>query len=238
MNRKEENKSAEKLHTGHRRRIKEQLLADSYGDSTPPHLLLEILLYFSIPRRDTNIIAHELLNHFGSIENVVFAPKSELMKISGVTENTVALFRVMKLISRRVALDRSDKTDVVQSYNDMGKYFLKKFTSLRTEYVAVLFLKTSGKIISFDIVGEGDIASVGLSTRKVLELAIKYGAVNVVLCHNHPSGVALPSEVDVEITKGLSLSLRQIGVHLIDHIIVADNDYVSMAQSKEYKNIF
>lgn len=232
------NKKPKNLHDGHRSRVKEQLLSGGFGDSTPPHILLETLLFFSVPRRDTNPIAHRLLNAFGSIENVLNAPQSELLKIEGVTKNTVALFRILGRINRQVASDRASKVEYVYNHDDIGKYMLKRFEDLHEEHTAVLFLKASGKILSFDILGKGDIVSVGVSARMILERAIKYDAAIAVLAHNHPSGVALPTQADIEVTKGLVTSLSHVGMKLADHVIVADGDFVSLAQSQQYKNIF
>ncbi len=238
MSSKKSNNGSENLHDGHRSRVKEQFLSGGYGEGTPPHILLEILLYFSVPRRDTNPIAHRLLNTFGSLENVLNAPQSELVKIKGVTQNTVALFRIFGRINHQIAEDRAKKVEYVYNHDDIGRYMLKRFENLHEEHTGMLFLKASGKILSFDILGKGDISSVGISARMVLERAIKYDASIAVLAHNHPSGVALPTQVDIEVTRGLVDSLWQVGIKLADHIIVADGDFVSMAQSQQYKEIF
>ena len=228
----------ENLHSGHRKRLKEQMMSGGFGDATPPHLLLETLLFYSVPRRDTNPIAHRLLNTFGSLRNVLEAPKSELLKISGVTENTVSLFRMIGIINRRLSLEEAREYDSFDTFDEIGQYLVKQFVSLREEHVGILFLKATGRIIAFDFVGKGDITAVGVNTRKIVELAVKHDAAMAVLCHNHPSGVALPSVRDVEITKGLVSTLSNIGIRLIDHIIVAGNDFVSLAQSQEFSNIF
>ncbi len=226
------------IHDGHRDRVKEQLLAGGFNDTTPTHVLLETFLFFSVPRRDTNPIAHMLLDRFGSLENVINAPEDELTKIKGVTKNTVALFRILKQVNRRIAINSADKINTVKSHDDVGRYLLKKFTEFNVETAAALMLRPSGKILAFEIIGQGDIAAVGLSVKKIIELTIRHSTQTLVLCHNHPSGIALPSQRDIEITKGLAVSLRQIGINLIDHIIIADNDYTSMADSAEYRNIF
>ncbi len=228
----------ENLHAGHRKRMKEQLLSGMFSENTPPHILLEMLLYFSVPRQDTNPLAHRLLNQFGSIEAVLNAPTDELIKIKGVTENTVSLFKLYLLINQKTATDKLASVEELRTTEEIGRYLQERYRMRKRECVSLLCLRGDGKILSFDVIGEGDIASVGVSTRSILEKALKYDATVVVLAHNHPSGIALPSAVDIEVTRGLALSLKQVGIKLLDHIILAENDYVSMAESQEYNSIF
>ena len=121
---------------------------------------------------------------------------------------------------------------------DIGAYIQSQYALCDDERVSVLCLRPNGKILSFNYIGEGDLSEVGISARKIAEIAIKCNASMVGLAHNHPSGLALPSAVDIEITRGLVLALRQVGVHLVDHIIIVHDDYVSMAQSPEYNHMF
>ena len=99
-------------------------------------------------------------------------------------------------------------------------------------------LDTKGKLISFDFIGEGDISSVGISMRDLAKTVLNSGAVAAVLAHNHPNGIAVPSENDLYITQTVADIFSKIGVQLIDHIIISDSDFVSMAQSEKYAYIF
>ena len=99
-------------------------------------------------------------------------------------------------------------------------------------------LDTKGTLLSFEFLCEGDITSVGLSQRALAKEALKTNATAVVLCHNHPNGIAVPSDSDISLTEQSAKTLSNIGVQLIDHIIVADTDFVSMAQSEQYGYIF
>lgn len=229
---------AENLHAGHRKRIKEQILLGQINENSPKHTLLEALLFYSVPRRDTNPIAHRLINRFGNVTGALCAPEEELLKIDGVTENTVALFKLYASISRCSAIEKTDDTDVLKSADEIGQYIHSRYTMKSGEWASLLCIKPNGSVLRFEFIGEGDISTVGISTRRILEIAVKSSATIVILAHNHPSGIALPSAIDVEITKGLVQSLRQVGISLVDHIIVTENDYVSMAQSAEYSKIF
>lgn len=231
-------KSADNVHNGHRKRVKEQMLSGAFNDKTPTHLLLETLLYFSVPRQDTNPIAHELMNRFGSLNNVLSADPSELKKVRGVTDNTAALFEIMRHINRRTEKERADKKHFLFSRDAVGEYLYKRMRDYKNETVALLLTRQTGEILAFEIIGEGDISSVGVSTRKVLELCLRHNATHAVLCHNHPSGTALPSQQDIEVTRGVSNALRQVQIRLYDHVVVTKDDYVSMASSNLYKNLF
>ncbi len=232
------NNSEPNLHKGHRARMRRQLAEGKIGEGSPPHVLLEMLLYHSIPQGDTNPLAHKLINRFGSLEGVLSASYEDLLKVEGVGEITASLIKLYKPITRRIILERIAGKNELHGGEEIGNYILNQYAFCSEERVSVLCLRGNGKIIAFEDIGSGDIASVGISTRRILEIAIKYDAGLVVLAHNHPSGLALPSAIDVEITRGLVATLRQVGVHLIDHVVVAGHDYVSMAQSEEYSGMF
>ncbi len=194
--------------------------------------------YYTNAQCNTNPLAHELINHFGSLNGVLSAAPEDLMSIKGVGEQTAALIKLLTPIARAAVLENVKEVDELHNSHDIGSYIFKRYAMCKNEMVTILCLKPNGKIAGFEKVGDGDIGAVGLSMRRVVEVAIRCGASVVVLAHNHPSGIALPSAIDVEITKGVVNSLRQVDIHLADHIIITDNDYVSMAQSQEYKNIF
>ena len=113
-----------------------------------------------------------------------------------------------------------------------------RYINIKKEKVAITCLDNGGKVLGFDFIGEGDIASVGVSIRKVIEIVLKRNAASIILSHNHPGGTALPSKEDIEATETLVKSLNELDVGVLDHIIIADNDYVSLRQSYQYGNMF
>ena len=225
---KEENSMADNVHEGHRKRFKEQFLSDGMGEHFADHQLLELLLYYSIPRKDTNELAHTLLNRFGSIKGILNAPVEEL--------TAVLLHLILPLYRRYAKDDQSGKT--VFSLEDICRFIMDKYCGITRETFALTSFDATGRIIGFDILNTGDVSSVGISSRAVLETAIKRHAVAVTLSHNHPTGFALPSKEDLEATSRIDTALSHIGVALLDHIIVAGNDCVSLAQSKGYDELF
>lgn len=227
------------LYAEHRRRVKDKFLKRGIPVGTPPHEVLEFLLFYSIPRADTKIIAKRLLQRFGTLSNVFKAPISELMKIDGMGEHSAILIKLIPEIAREYTDDIISKASTLKTSDEIGTYLLGRYAYFGMEEVfTVTSFNNSGKLLCFNIVEKGDIASVGVSTRKVIETLINTNATTAVIAHNHPGGIALPSNEDLKITVLLKNALNAINVNLIDHIIIADGDYVSLAQSEKFKDIF
>ena len=230
---------AKHLHDGHRDRVRDKFLAnDGFPKGTPDHEMLELLLFYSIPRKDTNEIAHELIKTFGSLSNVLKASAEDLMQVKGITKNSAVLIKLILEISRRYNEDIQSVASVFASSEEIGTYLLGRYAGITEEVMTILSLNGNGKIISFDEVMRGDISRVGLSTRKIIEIILRTKATSVILAHNHPSGIALPSDGDLTATVTVKSALTHIGVTLLDHFIIADGDFVSLAISERFKEIF
>ncbi len=228
----------ENLHAGHRERMKKEFLTNGFTPDMPEHKKLELLLFYCIPRIDTNDIAHELLNRYGDIPGVLDAPVDELVTFKGITENNVGLLKMIIPIARHYIDKKNSAKLIFNNINEVGDYLLNKFFGLTEENFVAVSLDGKGKLLSFDILSKGDISSVGVSTRDLIQLAFKTNATCIVIAHNHPGGVALPSNEDIAITEAVNIALKQIGVRLLDHIIVANSDYISMNQTPKYQYIF
>lgn len=229
---------ATNLHDGHRDRLRNEFLNLGENQSMHDHKLLEMLLFYAIPRKDTNTIAHELLNTFGSFAAVFDADVEALAEIKGMTKNAAVLIKAIIPIIRKYVESKGEAPNSIKTFEDIGNFFMAKYLGIKSETASMLCLNGKGEIISFEIISDGDLDSTGLSIRTVLERVIKTSATAVVLAHNHPSGIALPSAQDITITKMVADALHTISVSLVDHIIIVDNDYVSMAQSSKYEHIF
>ena len=218
------------VHDGHRDRKREQFLrcgAESFAD----HEALELLLYYAIPRRDTNPIAHALMERFGSLQAVLSAPPEELMETPYIKEKAAVLLRLAPALYQRVLMGGEDREIILDTRERIGEFFRRIFIAHATEVMYLLCLDGKGKKKSLLKLSEGDVGSVGINIRQIMEHALRAKAVMVVLAHNHPSGVALPSHEDQIATRMVGDALDTIGVRLVDHVIVADNDYISMAES-------
>lgn len=226
------------IHEGHRDRIRQEFLQHGFDKNTPPHKILEILLFYCVQRADTNPIAHELIAKYGSVAAVLDAPVQELSSFRGLSERGAVLLKLIMPIAQRYIYDKQEQKPTFNSLDSIGKYVLGCFLGETKEKLGVMCLDAKGSMLDFALLGEGSLDSVGLSNRDLVKKALDSNATAVVLCHNHPNGIALPSDCDVALTKQAAQTLSGIGVQLIDHVIVADTDFVSMAQSEQYGYIF
>ena len=217
------------LHDGHRQRLIQRFLEEDL-DNFEPHNVLELLLFYAIPRKDTNELAHVLMDTFGSLKGVFDAPYEELIKVAGIGPNTAALLKFVPSLTRTyyssdarsISLDTSEKS---------GEYFLPYYIGQTEEVVRLACLDAGGKVISNQILHRGSANAAEVNIRKIVNIALRNNAMGVILAHNHPGGLPLPSEEDVATTKSIREALMPMGILLMDHIIVAGQDYVSMARS-------
>ena len=220
----------ENLHEGHRKRMEERFIKSGLDDFAP-HNILELLSFYSIPRGDTNPVAHRLIDTFGSLSGVFDATPEELAKVDGVGENSAILISMIPQIARKYLEDKADTANIVGGCSDIGAFLLPKFVGRTNEALMMVSIDNKNKIISCSVVAEGTVDSAKVSRRKIMEEAMKVKATRVILAHNHPCGVAVPSSEDVVMTKEIGRLFAQVGIELVDHIIVANDDYVSMAAS-------
>ena len=229
---------ADNLHSGHRERLRARLLERGITKTTPHHEILEFILFYSIPRKDTNELAHALINRFGSLTGVFDAPEEELMKIKGISKNTVTLLKLFIPIAKIYIDEKLNPPKDFRNIDEVGLYLLKKYIGYTNEVLTVISLNANGKMLSYDIVAEGGLTEVSASKRQIAEIAIRNRAHCIVLCHNHPGATAVPSAADLALTTIVQESLLSVGIELLDHIILSDDDYVSLFQSARYKDMF
>ena len=222
------------IHDGHRQRLKDRFRQEGL-DKFDEIQVLELLLFYAIPQRDTNPLAHRLLEHFGSLAQVLEAPAEELEKVSGVGSNVATLLTLTTALARYYMVSRGNQTVALTTTEMCGDYLLPYFVGRRNETVFLLCLDAKCKVLGCKEVGEGSVNSAIVPIRRIVEMALGMNATTVVLAHNHPSGLAIPSGEDVQTTRRLAVALDTVDITLADHIVVADDDYVSMTQSGLYR---
>lgn len=218
------------IHDGHRQRMKERFLQEGL-DNFSDVQVLEILLFYAIPRRDTNPIAHALLAHFGTLSQVLEASPEELEKVPGISHNAAILLNLVTSVGRYYLVNRTTQTEILPTVEKCGEYLVPFFFGRRNETVFVLCLDAKCKVLCCKEVGEGSVNSANVPIRRIVEIALGANATTVVLAHNHPSGLALPSGDDIQTTRRVAAALSTVDISLADHIVVADDDFVSMVQS-------
>ena len=222
------------IHDGHRSRLKERFCKEGL-DHFDEHQVLELLLFYCIPRMDTNPIAHALLERFGSLAQVLEAPVEELEKVPGIGHNAAVFLSLVMQTGRYYQVSAASHNVIMNTLADCGRYLIPFFYGRRNETVYLLCLDAKCKVLCCKEVGEGSVNSAGVPIRRIVEMALAANATSVVLAHNHPSGLAVPSDADKQTTKRVAMALSSVEINLVDHIVVADDDFTSMLQSGFYR---
>jgi DNA repair protein RadC len=210
--------------------MKQRFLEEGLDNFTDIQVL-ELLLFYAIPVKDTNPFAHALLAHFGSLAQVLEADVEELKKVPGIKDHAATLLALVTQLCRYYQVSSAQQTRILTTLEDCGRYLVPRFFGRTKETVFLLCLDAKCKVLCCKSLGEGSVNSAGISVRRIVETALGVGATTVVLAHNHPSGIALPSPEDVQTTRRVAAALNAVEIALADHIVVADDDYVSMVQS-------
>lgn len=221
-----------KPHSGHRDRLRENYLRGGLEPLSDVNRL-ELLLFYGIPRRDTNPLAHRLLDTFGSLSGVLQASVDQLCSVQGMSRNAAILLHLVNELGAACIREQTHREfgNILSTTARCGEYLVPCFFGERNEVVYLLCLDAKCKLLDCRKISEGSVNAADISIRRVVETALLLGASTVVLAHNHTSGIALPSREDEAATRRVYTALDAVGVRLADHVIVADNDYVSMAES-------
>ena len=225
-------------HEDHRKRVKQEFLLRGFDEKTPPHKVLELLLFYCVPRVDTNPLAHELIARYKTLSGVLDAPVEELVTFKGITMNNVGLLKMIMPLARIYQTESRLNGTGFGGYEEMCEYIVDRFMGITEERFAVMHIDSFGKMLEFSFISGGDANNVMISNRDLLESVIRNKTAAVVVAHNHHNGLPLPSDQDVIATERIADVLASVDVKLIDHIIISRNEYVSMALSKSYKYIF
>ncbi|MBQ3230847.1 MAG: RadC family protein [Clostridia bacterium] len=216
-------------HAGHRARCRKRLL--SKGGAVLSELdLLEMLLFYAIPRADTRKTAQEMLDRFGSIEGILNSPKGEIAKIKGLGDSAEALFMLLRETVKR----EGDKFSGVCRLDDesVKNYLLDLYKDMTVETVYALYFSKEGKLVGKQIIFHGTINSVRFSLRSITEGAIRAGGNAVILAHNHPSGSLIPSTDDILSTKRMAMHLAANEIDLVEHYIVGKDECVGILKTE------
>jgi DNA repair protein RadC len=210
------------IHSGHRERIREAYISHG-AEAFLDHQFLELLLTYAIPRRDTNELAHLLLDRFGSLEGVVTAEIAQLMLVEGVGESTAVFLRMEGDLFRRLRMRRlTDAHGQIRlaSPVDAARYAVSQLSLHTYESVLAVCLNAKKIVQSCEKIVGGSLTEAQIYPRNIAETALLKRAHGILLIHNHPSGDPVPSQADAETTESVRAALESIGVQLYDHIIV------------------
>ncbi|MBQ7681357.1 MAG: DNA repair protein RadC [Oscillibacter sp.] len=222
---------SENCHKGHRENVRRRFLTGGL-EVFAPHEILELLLFYSIPQKDTNPIAHRLIDKYGNLFNVLSAPIEDLQTVEGVGEQTAILLSLVFQLTRWIRLDTMRGAGVnFLSAKEAGQYCREMFSGQQSEEVCELCLNRRGDLIGQYSMTNGNIVSVSMDIRTLISNAVLSHADAVLLAHNHPHGDANPSEEDCAATRYIREALAKVNIPLLDHIIVGEHDVVSMREA-------
>lgn len=217
-------------HAGHRNRLKERFLKEGSLENFELHNILEILLFFGVPQKDTNEIAHTLIKTFGSFSEVFKADVKKLATVKGMTRNAAVLIKLIPEIYRRYIVENSKEGEFLNDSDKIKKILIPKFMGRNEEIVYLFCLDNSCKLLREEIVAKGNRCVTHIDLRKITEIVFECGADSIILAHNHPTGGAEPSFYDKNTTERLQRVLAQLDIEFLDHFIVSDNNVVSMME--------
>ena len=209
------------VHNGHRERMRQEFLSGGLAHFSEPRVL-ELLLFYSRPRGDVNPLAHQLLETFGSLAGVLDASPTDLAQVPGMGENTVALLKLIPAIAARYLASRTNADVIISDSASLRMLFVPYFFGARNEL----------SFVGVKQLSEGTPTANEINLRKITTIALSLNATAVVLAHNHPSGVATPSQEDIFLTHYVQQSLQPLGITLYDHVILTDDDMVSLRDSR------
>ncbi len=224
------------VHDGHRKRMKNRFVEHGLLNFDD-HAVLELLLFYAIPRADTNVVAHALMDRFGKFHAVLDAPRSQLMEVAGIGEDSATLLNLIPQVCQRYMMSQNGDFPVLDSTTAAGRFCLPLFIGQKEELLFLICLDAGSRVMAYKEMARGGVDSVELNVRKIAEVALNAGAASIIIAHNHTTGVALPSVEDEATTRHLRMVLQPLEIELRDHIVVAGNDFISMADSGFFEQV-
>jgi len=219
------------IHAGHRERLRNKFINLGH-EALEEHELLELLLFYAIPQKNTNPIAHALIERFGSLKGVLEAAPGELCEVSGIGEYAAALIKLQAGIAKVYYTSLPRKTRLA-SVGQAAEYVVNQLYGRQTEGFYAFALDINLGLLGYRQLVEGDIDSVAVDIRKIASFALDMHAAYIIIAHNHPNGTARPSYADIELTKRIVSAMHPLGVGVCDHIVTSGKDFYSFYHQKK-----
>ena len=213
----------------HRKRLRERFRKTG-ADGMHDYELLELLLTFSIPRRDVKPVAKKLISEFGGLSGVLDADQKKLEELSGVGSMSAALIRLVKELYNTYLAENMKRGDVLSSPETVLKFVRVRLSGMTNEAFMVIYMNVKNEVIDYSILHEGTIDNVAVYPRRIIESALSRHASGVILVHNHPSGNPMPSREDKALTRDIADAAITLDIRVLDHIIVGKDGYFSFME--------
>ena len=226
------------LHSGHRKRVKENVIKNGFSQ-LEEHKLLELMLFYSIPREDTNELAHKLLNEFGTLDELFKASIDRLKRVDGVGDNTAVMIATIGELFLRASKTQPVKKRNYKKTDDLKELCKSTLLSEKVEKIMLFCFDSAWRLKKSVVLSSGTENSATIDIAKIVQTVLDTSAPISVITHNHPEGVAEPSAADIDATRNVSVMLRKLGFSLADHIIIGeDGDAYSMYSDPAYRGLF
>jgi DNA repair protein RadC len=216
-------------HLGHRGRLKDRFERAGIA-GLQDYEVLELLLFYALPRKDVKPLAKDLMKRFGSLKGVLDAGHEALEGVPGIGRHSALLFRLVRDLGSLYLQKRAEEKEQISSTKELIDYCLSSMGGLKDEHFAVIYLNARNKIIKVETIQEGIVNQAVVYPRKVLEKALTHKASAIILVHNHPSGHVRPSDADIRLTRVLQDAARVMDIVLHDHLIVGENRFFSFRE--------
>ena len=217
--------------SGHRQRLRERFLSVGLSGFAE-HEVLELVLTLVIPRRDVKPYAKLLLDQFGSLRGVLDASPEDLKTVEGIGDAAITALGIIKAVAETYSQEGIETQSADFSMDDLAAFWRMRIGSLQTEVFEVAYLDSARHLITNGIerLAEGTLNRAAVYSRRVMEAAVKRQAAGLVFAHNHPNGVAQPSDQDKLLTRSLVLAAQTLEINIVDHLIIAKNDVFSFRE--------
>lgn len=223
----EEAKAAPAHYKGHRDRLRARF-EENGPDAIADYELLELILFRSIPRRDTKPIAKDLLARFGTVAEVLAAPSNRLTEVSGIGASVALDLKLIQAAAQRITKDTIKKRTVLSSWSQLLEYCHTAMAYEEKEQFRILFLDKKNQLIADEVQQTGTVDHTPVYPREVVKRALELSSTAVILLHNHPSGDPSPSQADILMTQKIIEAAKPLGILVHDHVIIGKEGHASL----------
>jgi DNA repair protein RadC len=217
------------LYEGHRARLRERFAKNGIN-ALHAHEIVELLLTYVIPRRDTKAAAKELICRYKSLNAMLNAPAGELLKVDGLGERSAEFLSFIREVNGFCLKEKYQRKSILSHRRDAEEYLRFNFGMRRDEYVAVLFLGNRNQVIETEIIAEGTVNQCSVYPRVIMDRALRCHATSIIIAHNHPGGGMKPSEADWVLTGRLFYICALLEIPLLDHLVISHDEVVSLKE--------
>lgn len=222
---------------GHRERMRKSYLIDGF-ENAPDYQVLELFLSLVIPRKDVKPVSYNLMNAFGSLENILDAKPQALMKVDGVGESTAVAISLIRVLNARAKKNKNDNITKILDSDDAIEYCNNLLSEETVERFCVVLLANNGKVINHRLFRKCTVNTSKVDTAEIFDYISLYNVSAIIIAHNHPMGNCTPSHDDLNFTINFKYLLSKSSIKLHDHVIVGENSCYSMAKDPEYLTFF